>query len=89
MSRHGVPKYQPLREYLAAQPGAQLTLTFAAIEAIIGAPLPPMAAHSRSWWANTVSGDPQARAWGGDGWRVTAVNFGLRRVVFERREESR
>jgi len=36
-------KYQPLADYLAAHPADEVTLTFAQIEAILGAPLPSSA----------------------------------------------
>jgi len=80
-------KYRPLTEYLAAQAGDQAVLSFAEIEALIGASLPPTAG-GRRWW----TGGPdlvQTRAWLRAGWRVTAVNFGLRRVTFVRREDTR
>ncbi len=40
---------RPLAEYLAQQPTAAVTLTFAAIEALIGKPLPRSAA-TWNWW---------------------------------------
>ncbi len=69
------PKYQPLGDYLAAQPGDAVTLTLAAIEAILGAPLPASAA-TRGFWGNrrSVWGMPaRARAWSAAGWRVRKV----------------
>ena len=42
--------FQPLAEYLAQQPTAAVTLTFAAIEALIGKPLPAGAATHHWWW---------------------------------------
>ena len=60
--------FLPLREYLAEQPGDELTLTFAEIESLLGAPLPD-GAWLRAWWTN-ASGAPQARAWLLTGWRV-------------------
>ena len=41
--------FQPLADHLAQQPTATVTLTFAAIEALIGKPLPPTAA-TYHWW---------------------------------------
>jgi hypothetical protein len=77
-------KYAPLQRYLVAQSGDQLVLTFAAIEAIIGAPL-PATAGLRTWWGNAPNWS-HARAWQAAGWRVASVNFGLRQVTFVRRE---
>ena len=66
--RYGPRKYDPLADYLAALTVDEVTLTFAEIEAIIGAPLPP-SARLRTWWANTA-GSAQARAWRSAGWRM-------------------
>ncbi|HEY7908992.1 MAG TPA: hypothetical protein VIC60_08950 [Thermomicrobiales bacterium] len=41
-----VSRYQPLVDFLAAYPEPAVTLTFAAIEAIIGGPLPVSACVS-------------------------------------------
>jgi hypothetical protein len=82
MLRPSPRKYDPLAAYLAALPADEVTLTFAAIERIIGAAL-PVSAWARTWWANT-GGTPQARAWLGAGWRVAAVNFSLEAVTFVR-----
>ena len=82
MARSGPRKYGPLATYLAALPTDEVTLTFTAIEAIIGAAL-PTSAWARTWWANT-GGTPHARAWLGVGWRVAAVNFSLEAVTFAR-----
>jgi len=58
------PKYQPIGDYLAAQPGDAVTLAFTEIEAILGAPLPASAA-TRGFWGNRRS------VWGMPaGWRV-------------------
>ncbi len=80
------PKYQPLTAYLAGQSGAAVTLTFAEIEAIIGAPLPP-GAYRRAFWTrrrDRWAMSPQAQAWLMAGWRVGTV--GLREVTFVRIE---
>ena len=63
--------YEPLRAYLASQTGPELTLTFTAIEALLGTPLPD-AAWQRAWWTN-AAGVPQAHAWLRSGWRVRWV----------------
>ncbi len=64
-------KYEPLRAYLAAQPGPELTLTFLEVEAIIGARL-PRSARARAWWMESAAG-PQTRAWRAAGWAVAQV----------------
>ena len=82
MPTRGPRKYDPLATYLAGLTAEEMTLAFAAIEAILGAAL-PTSAWARTWWANT-GGTPQARAWLGAGWRVAAVNFSLEAVTFAR-----
>ena len=77
-------KYQPLAVYLAAQPGDTVTLTFAEVEAVIGAPLPPSADVYHSWWSSTLSYRPQVRAWRGVGWRVQHVALRTHTVTFAR-----
>src|SRR5215216_5577009 len=53
--------YRPLRHFLVARPRAETTVTFHALEALLGAPLPDEA-WRREWWANDRA-LPQARAW--------------------------
>src|SRR5215207_10075351 len=69
------PKYEPLRRYLAGLPHdvTETTLTFAAIEAILGAPL-PASAWQQHWWVN-VRHSSQGRAWLAAGWRLAGRNF--------------
>ena len=64
-------KYEPLRAYLAAQPGRQVMLTLWELEAILDAPL-PRSAQSRGWWTRATAG-PQTSAWREAGWRVARV----------------
>ncbi len=68
MAARSPDPYEPLRLHLAAQPGEELTLTFAELEVLLGTPLPDEA-WLRTWWTNTP-GVPQARAWLRAGWRV-------------------
>lgn len=82
MPRRGKTKYAPLAGYLAAQPPAvqQVTLTFAAIEVLIGGPLPPSA-----WNTNFWNGGREVRQrWQAHGWRGT-LNRATRTVTFVRR----
>ncbi len=83
--RTGPRKYDPLAAYLAALPpgvGA-VTLTFRAIEALIGAVLPPTA-YGSSWWTNVPRMPP--RPWSAAGWRVARrdVSTGRPSVTFAR-----
>jgi hypothetical protein len=61
--------------------GDLLVLTFDEVEELVG-PLPPPAAHKKSWWVANSS--PQARAWSSVGWCVDTVGFAARRVAFRR-----
>ena len=81
-------KYEPLRRYLAAQPGETVTLTFPEIEVILSAAFPVSAQEPR-WWAND-RGSVQSRAWRRVGWRVveTRLRSVPRAVTFERRSEE-
>ncbi len=62
-------KYEHLGEYLTEQAGDGCTLTFARIEELIGASLPPSARNHRAWWANDAT-HPQARSWMRAGWHA-------------------
>lgn len=81
-------KYDPLREYLAALQGDEVTFTFAEIEAILEVALPATAWQRTAWWANSRRLDhPQSRAWMAGGWTVSAdVNNTC--VTFIRRDEQ-
>ena len=74
-------KYHRLAAYLAAQPAAPVTCTFAAIEAVMGGPLPG-AAFAPAWWYRPVVRVPRALA--AVGWRVVAVDIRAGTVTFER-----
>ena len=54
-------KYHPLYQYLHDSSQAEITLTFAAIDALIGG-LPGGARTSRTWWGNRRTGSAQADA---------------------------
>ena len=66
--------YQPLGDYLAALPPetASVTLSFPAIEAILGEPLPASAGKT-SWWSNTPT-TGSTRPWRRAGWRAVQIH---------------
>jgi hypothetical protein len=81
MAKRGLPsKYQPLQQYLATAPGPSLTLTFAELEACLGAPLPPGAGLRQWWWGRRE----HRAAWRAVGWRVQGVDVHQRLVTFVR-----
>ena len=59
-------KYDPLRDYLIAQPD-EVQLAFGDIEKLVG-PLPESARTHRAWWANDSK--VEALAWHAAGFRV-------------------
>jgi len=73
-------KYEPLEIYLLATPPAvqEVTLSFAQIEQILGAPLPESSVAHRPWWGNQRDSKirPQAHAWLSAGFLVDTVNQG-------------
>ncbi len=80
-------KYAPLQAWLAAHAarGAPtLTVSFAAMEAVLGAALPDSARTHRAWWGNQGARAPQARAWQDAGWLVDGVALAAGRVTFRR-----
>jgi hypothetical protein len=77
--------YQPLGDWLAAQPGDHVTLTFAAVEQVLGQRLPPSAwASSTWWWRMERRSGSAAQAWQASGWRLEAVDRRRALVTFVR-----
>ena len=79
-------KYHPLAQYLAAHNDHEVTLSFAEVEALLGAPLPP-SARKRSWWHLTSAS--HVAAWQRVGWRVKTANLAWRTVTFVRQPSGR
>ena len=81
-------KYQPLVDFLAAQPAGvdEVRLSFVQMEAMLGAPL-PATAYLRVWWTSLSAAYPQVRRWRQAGWEVTTVTWhdGQRWVTFRHR----
>ncbi len=65
----GETKYQPLIDFLAVQTDRAVTLSFAEIEAIIGAPLSLTAMNMAMTW-HTASKQPHVCRWREMGWRA-------------------
>jgi hypothetical protein len=75
-------KYSPLRRRLEAERGAEVDMTFAEIDAIVGG-LPVSARRHSAWWSNEREGrHVQSRAWMDAGWWVANVNVTAERVRF-------
>ncbi len=78
-------KYQLIADYLAANGGADVVLTFAELEAIIGGPLSVTAQVSPAWWSATELA--HTRKWHALGWR-SRLEQRNRRVIFTRDGEA-
>ncbi len=67
-------KYQPLADFLAAQPPevVSVMLSVPEIEAIVGQELPLAAHRGGAWWSDPAR--PPAQAWLAAGWRVTQAH---------------
>ncbi len=80
-------KYDPLEMHLLCLPPGlkELTLSFAQVEQIIAAKLPPSAYTHPAWWANERKvRHASARAWRDVGWLVAEVDQGQGWVRFVR-----
>lgn len=77
-------KYTPLKDYLQAQITSEVPLSFAEIEALIGAALPASAYKHRPWWANEAAGHVHAQAWLEAGYEASQVDMPGRKLVFRR-----
>ena len=76
-------KYSPLAEFLLAQKGEEVPLTFAEIERIIGAPLPPSHRY-RAWWSNNSFNSVMTKVWLDAGFRSADVDIKKRKLVFRK-----
>ncbi|HZZ62343.1 MAG TPA: hypothetical protein VFE63_14420 [Roseiarcus sp.] len=77
-------KYQPLTMLLRGQRGARAPMTFAEIERVIGAKLPPSASKYRAWWSNNPLNNVMTKAWLDAGFESEDVDLKGRKVVFRR-----
>lgn len=75
-------KYHPLFEHLLFSGQGETKMTFAEIEAVIGARLPPSARRREEWWSNSPSGHSQARAWMRANYRTERVDLAKETIVF-------
>ena len=77
-------KYDPLGERLRQVPGDQVRLSFAQIEALLGAALPRSAREKRGWWSNDETG--HAAAWVGAGFEAD-VDLEGQAVTYRRADD--
>jgi len=81
-------KYDGLGEYLRAQGGTEVPMTFAEIERATGTKLPPKAQHSRAWWSNNPSNNVMTKVWLAAGFETAQVDIPGRRLMFRRTRRS-
>jgi hypothetical protein len=77
-------KYYPLGEFLRGQSTAEVPMTFAAIERVTGAKLPPKAQNYAAWWSNNPSNNVMTKIWLAAGFKTERVDIAGRRLVFRR-----
>ncbi len=75
-------KYAPLAGYLRESGQQRVPMTFADIERIIGAGLPPSAFRHRPWWSNNPSNSVITNAWLEAGYRTENVDMAGKTLVF-------
>ena len=80
-------KYTRLGEFLRSQRTKEVPMTFAEIERIIGAKLPPNSPQYPAWWSNNPSNNVMTKVWLAAGFRTEQVDIGARKVVFRRVEQ--
>lgn len=74
-------KYDPLREFLAVQPGSEVALTFDYLEKLVGRL--PHSAYIHPWWWRGDSME-HVVTWRSAGWLVRSVDHSSTIVVFAR-----
>ena len=77
-------KYEPLGRYLKGQSATELRMTFADVEALIGARLPRSAILYRMWWSNNASNHVHAESWLDAGYRTERVDMDAKTLIFAR-----
>ena len=89
MARPKGRRYQRLADYLTEQSADEVTLSFAEVEALVGAAL-PTSAYLRDWWRNKGTRQIAAQPWRVAGWEAVALTprAGEWRVTFRRRSTA-
>jgi DNA-binding transcriptional regulator YiaG len=81
-------RYDPLFERLHRGNEPEVQLSFAEIEALMNATLPPSAREARAWWGNREDG-VQAAAWLRAGYRAARVDLDAQQVTFRKDSPAR
>jgi hypothetical protein len=75
-------KYHPLFEHLLFSGQGRIAMSFAELEDVIGARLPPSARKREEWWSNSPEGHSQARAWMRASYRASKIDLAGETVEF-------
>ncbi len=81
-------KYDRLGDYLRTQRTKEVPMTFAEIERVIGAKLPPSSPQYPAWWSNNPSNNVMTKVWLKAGFRTEQVDVKSRKIVFRRVEQK-
>lgn len=76
-------KYDPLGRYLKSQSRECVPMTFAEIERLLRAELPPSKLH-RAWWSNNPSNNVMTKQWLNAGYETEQVDVEAGKLVFRR-----
>jgi hypothetical protein len=82
-------KYESLAQFLKSQRSALVPMTFAEIEHITGARLPPSAHKHRPWWSNNGANSALTRVWLNAGYKSEQVDMAGQKLVFRRVDEPK
>jgi hypothetical protein len=77
-------KYDALGAFLKNQQSDRVPMSFAEVERVTGARLPPSAAKHRPWWSNNPDNSVMTRVWLDAGFESEQVDMAGRKLVFRR-----
>lgn len=77
-------KYDGLGDFLRTRGFREIPMSFAEIERVTGAKLPPKAQHHPAWWSNNPSNNVMTKIWLAAGYRTAQVDIAGRKLVFRR-----
>jgi len=77
-------KYDLLGQYLKGQHTAEVPMTFAEIERVVGTKLPPSAYRHRPWWSNNARNSVMTKVWLDAGYETSRVDLQAHKLVFRR-----
>jgi hypothetical protein len=81
-------KYEGLGQFLREQRTGEIPMTFADIERVTGAKLPPSALKHRPWWSNNPRNSVMTKVWLEAGFHTEQVDMEGRKLVFRRTRRS-